>query len=107
MPQTRKIATCCYCGTRAVLVFDRERHELACAACGAPLHELKMMPCAKQTSTPQTSTAPRSPAPAHFRPASGYRELPKRARKKTKRKRKPFSRKLFEELWDVVEDIFD
>ena len=41
----RKIATCCYCGTRAVLVLrGKERHELSCSSCGAPLHDLKMLP---------------------------------------------------------------
>jgi hypothetical protein len=34
---TPKIATCCYFGTRAALVLDRARHELACSSCGAPL----------------------------------------------------------------------
>ena len=41
-----KIATCCYCGTRAALVLSgKTRHELACSSCGAPLHELKKLPC--------------------------------------------------------------
>jgi len=44
MLSSTKIATCCYCGTRAALVLGgRGRHELACAACGAPLHELKWL----------------------------------------------------------------
>ena len=39
-----KIATCCYCGTRAVLnLRGKDRHELACSNCGAPLHEMKML----------------------------------------------------------------
>ena len=39
-----KIVTCCYCGTRAALVLrGRDRHELTCSACGAPLHDLKML----------------------------------------------------------------
>ena len=41
---TPKIATCCYCGTRAALILrGKERHELACSTCGAPLHEMKML----------------------------------------------------------------
>ena len=33
-----KIATCCYCGTRAALVLTgKHRHELSCSGCGAPL----------------------------------------------------------------------
>ena len=44
---TPKIATCCYCGTRAALVLTgRDRHELACSSCGAPLHDLKMLKAA-------------------------------------------------------------
>ena len=43
-----KIATCSYCGTRAALkLTEVGRHELACSACGAPLHELKQMPVDK------------------------------------------------------------
>ncbi|WP_375258351.1 hypothetical protein [Citreimonas sp.] len=39
-----KVATCTYCGTRAALVLSGQtRHELACSACGAPLHDLKML----------------------------------------------------------------
>ena len=39
-----KIATCCYCGTRAVLALaGRRRHELACPSCGAPLAHLKRL----------------------------------------------------------------
>ena len=44
MPQSSKIATCCYCGSRAALVLKgKVRHELACSNCGAPLHEMKML----------------------------------------------------------------
>ena len=42
MPNT-KIATCCYCGARAALVLNKAQHELSCASCGAPLHDLKML----------------------------------------------------------------
>lgn len=43
-----KIATCCYCGTRAALVLDgTARHELRCGTCGAPLHDLKAIPARK------------------------------------------------------------
>lgn len=45
MPNGTKIATCCYCGKRAALVLTGTvRHELACSACGAPLHDLKGIP---------------------------------------------------------------
>lgn len=89
---TQKIASCCYCGTRAALVLDRARHELTCASCGAPLREMKSLPREKQ------ATAIR-PAPAHPAPL-------KRTRKKPK-KRKSLGRRLLSEVWDKVEDIFD
>jgi hypothetical protein len=41
---TPKIATCCHCSTRAVLSFDRARHELVCSGRGAPLREMKSLP---------------------------------------------------------------
>ncbi len=94
---TPKIATCCYCGTRAALTLKgKERHELACSNCGAPLHEMKML---------RTD-------------AQGDRELvrPSRVRadndkpykrKKKKKKTKSLSRRFMEEVWDAAEDIFD
>ncbi|MFK7938276.1 MAG: hypothetical protein AB8B82_02780 [Roseovarius sp.] len=102
-----KIATCCYCGTRAALVLDRRRHELSCAGCGAPLHNMKALPKPAETA----------PKPAHV--AQPKRQKPAKKRDQTSRpsrkshrksKRKPMRRwgkKLFEELWDVVEDVFD
>ncbi len=50
-----KIATCCYCGSKTVLKLDRGRHELACANCGAPLRDLKILqkePLAKPDTVP-------------------------------------------------------
>ena len=95
----RKIATCCYCGTRATLVLTGEvRHELACSNCGAPLHDLKMLP------------ASHSGRPNRVRPSPARRapERPDRPRKAKHRKpRKSWKRRFFEEAWDVIEDIFD
>jgi len=48
---TTKIATCFYCGTRSALVLSTAvRHELACAACGAPLHEMKWLKAPRDTT---------------------------------------------------------
>ena len=108
MPQTRKIATCCYCGSRTVLVLDRSRHELACSACGAPLHEMKAMPMPQKASEPKpaptTKFMPLRAKPQFF---SGGKKHRRPDRKDNRRGRKPLSRKIFEEIWDVVEDIFD
>ena len=83
--------------------LDQARHELACASCGAPLHDLKMIP---------VKQAPR-PAVTHQKVVSH----PKPVARKTPKKSKPIKRRkswfgerfkdLAEDLFDVVEDIFD
>lgn len=101
MNHNMKIATCCYCGTRAALVLDRNRHELACSACGAPLHEMKMMPQRPEAQPVRSNRS--SPAP-HYAP-----QKPRKPQKKTrsKKRRKGLRHKIWEEIWDVVEDVFD
>ena len=112
MPDSRKIATCCYCGTRSVLVFDRARHELACAACGAPLHDMKAMPVTRGSDGSGRPGADRTKRKkvkvdwaAERRHALGDR-APRRAAKPKKR-RKSLGAKVMSEIWDAVEDIFD
>jgi hypothetical protein len=83
-----KIATCCYCGTRAALVLaGGGRYELACRSCGAPLTELK---CLKA---------------AH--PADRLRVVPSRVRRKEPVRRKGLLRRAWEEALDEIEDLFD
>lgn len=92
MPAT-KIATCCYCGARAALVMrGSRRHELSCQTCGAPLRMMKNFPMPAQPA-PQPRPAPQAP-----------RKAPPPPRK---RKGKSFGRRVFSELWDVIEDVFD
>ncbi|MEL6427084.1 MAG: hypothetical protein AAFR40_07870 [Pseudomonadota bacterium] len=92
-PQT-KIATCCYCGTRAALVMDEARHELACSACGAPLHNLKALP------SKGSKDAHRS------KPIKRVEKGPDTT--KRKRKKKPRGVAWFiGEVFDELEDIFD
>ena len=93
MPHASKIATCCYCGTRAALVLRGEtRHELACSSCGAPLHDLKQMPMTGETVHKDISyTSP----------------LKTRKSKKKSKKRKSRRKDWFDDLFDVIEDIFD
>lgn len=97
MAYTTKIATCCYCGQRAALVLDRRRHELACSGCGAPLHDLKQLP---QEHPGKTELV---------RPSAVRPETPSNLRrpKKQHKRRKRILRKLFDEAFDVLEDIFD
>lgn len=95
-----KIATCCHCGTRAVLRMGLGHHTLTCSACGAPLSSLKSFP-----------VAPVRPDPAiSHQPAPKLRNRPKATvskPKKPSKKRKGLLRKLAEEAFDLVEDIFD
>ena len=96
---TPKIATCCYCGTRAALVLTgTKRHELACSSCGAPLHDLKMLKAAHPGRAGLVKPSPVRSAAKH--------EAARKPRKHKKR-RKSLRRKIFEEAWDVLEDIFD
>nr|WP_247748332.1 hypothetical protein [Ruegeria sp. R13_0] len=70
----------------------KQRHELSCSSCGAPLHDLKMLPKRKVTES-----APRKHAVSHTAP-------PKSKRKK---KKKTLFSRVMDEAWDVIEDIFD
>ncbi|MGB0497456.1 MAG: TFIIB-type zinc ribbon-containing protein [Rubricella sp.] len=92
-----KIATCSYCGTRAALVFDRERHELTCPACGAPLHEMKRL----QTGHERVEHKNRPSRPARPDWDGGERKRDERRRKK--KKRKPLAWKIVEELIDIID----
>jgi len=102
-----KIATCCYCSSRTTLVLDRERHELACASCGAPLHNMKSLPRERRQEPKRERTYARPEKAARHkkksRPAYGYEN----ARPKHRKKRKGFMRHLFEEAFDLIEDIID
>lgn len=109
-----KIATCSYCGTRAALILDQGRHELVCATCGAPLHDMKALPKAHD--------APRKRAPAASAPKrAGARRRVKvdwaverahaigedRGRTSRRKPRKSLAYRVMDELWDGIEDIFD
>lgn len=91
---TAKVATCCYCGTRAALVLDKGRHELTCSSCGAPLHDMKMLRAAH-------------PGKRHLvKPSGGYHG-PRKPVKRKPKKRKSLFRKILEEAWDELEDLID
>ena len=97
MPHTSKIVTCCYCGSRAALVLKgRERHELACSNCGAPLHELKMLRADARGERELVRPSPLRMA----------EHKPKKSRKKAKRGRS-LSQRFMAELKDAAEDILD
>ena len=99
-----KIATCCYCGTRAALMLIGEvRHELACSACGAPLHDLKSLKARpSDPADPPRTERRRESAWAAQRPHHG-----KKGPAKKRKPRKSLARRMFSEAIDVIEDIFD
>jgi hypothetical protein len=99
-----KIMTCCYCGARAALVLKKNgRHALSCGSCGAPLHDLKMLPRDKSGDRELV------------RPSRVRTDKPKKVTKSKshskskprKKKRKGFWKEFVEEAFDFVEDIFD
>ena len=74
-----------------MVLKGRERHELSCSSCGAPLHNLKKLPSAKVSdwSTKKKDTRKRSTG------------------KSRKKKKKGLFSRTLDEAWDVLEDIFD
>lgn len=100
----RKIATCCYCGTRAALVLAGDTsHELACSSCGAPLHDLKMLP-KSALEAPMELVKP-SRVRKTTKPKAAYKNSYKKPKKR--KKKKSLGAKLFSEAFDIIEDIFD
>ena len=95
-----KIVTCCYCGTRAALVLKgKSRHELTWSSCGAPLHELKMLPMERGGRRELVDRPRAKPA----KPSGSVRKDTVRR----KRKRKGLLKKVFEEAFDFLEDVLD
>ena len=93
--------TCCYCGARAALVMPKHgRHELVRSRCGAPLHDLKMLPVAKTGERELISQ------PYLLCQASYFEKSKKKSstRKKLKTNLK-FLKNAFEETFDFIEGI--
>lgn len=104
MAYPTKIATCCYCGSRAALVLGKDRHELTCATCGAPLHDMKRLRQAPQQARPEQRSYAQKPQKKKKKQKAGYYAEPRKRRYK---KRKGVMRHILEEAFDVIEDIFD
>jgi hypothetical protein len=116
-----KIATCCYCGTRAALVLRGEgRHELSCASCGAPLHLMKNLRADVVQDHASASVAgypPRNrPVAPHPVRSAGQIDWSRAGQgmiktglkgKQHPKKRRSTARWLAGEIWDAVEDILD
>nr|WP_174838850.1 MULTISPECIES: hypothetical protein [unclassified Ruegeria] len=73
-----------------MVLKGKEQHELSCSSCGAPLHNLKMVPKEKLKKKPEK--------------LQKYGGNPNVKRKK--KKKSMFSR-FIDEAWDIVEDVFD
>lgn len=98
MAQT-KIATCCYCGTRAALVLTGDiQHELCCSRCGAALHNLKHLPkggWGEEKSKPiKSKKVAKSDKSKYSKP------------KKKKKKKKTLGVRLLDEVFDGLDDLF-
>lgn len=99
MRNTQKIATCCYCGSRAALVLNgTDRHELACANCGAPLHEMKML---RTDARGDRELVHPSPIRSSYKPSKKHR-----APKSTKG-RKSLKQRFKSSIWDMAEDVLE
>lgn len=103
MVMTPKIATCCYCGTRAALRMDQERHELTCSNCGAPLRNLRNI---HLESSERPSKKSKGKKQKKKNSELHYVERKPPVRKPRKRRRGLMS-KMLEEAFDVIEDILD
>lgn len=106
------IATCCYCGSRAALVLDgTQRHELACASCGAPLRQLKNLKSDSgrgATGPARGHTGPGAAGAPHFPKAQRKAEkMARKALKKQFKKRRTPARRAAKGIFDLLEDIFD
>ncbi|MDJ1017240.1 MAG: hypothetical protein QNJ35_12065 [Paracoccaceae bacterium] len=98
MPYPSKIATCCYCGSRTALVLKGQaRHELACANCGAPLHEMKML-----RTDAKGDREVVKPSPIRGKPRKS-----KKHRASKKKKRRSMSDFVFYKMREAAEDVFD
>lgn len=104
MAHTTKIATCSYCGSRAALVLGRDRHELACDRCGAPLHDMKRL---KSDDAARSDRKEVLGHGKHKRPYATPEPKKYHSRKRPRKRRKSLMRYVLEEAIDVIEDIFD
>jgi len=103
MPHQTKIATCCYCGTRAALVLKgRDRHELACSSCGAPLHEMKKLP-----SDTHGDRELVKPSPVRREKPKGKKHRGSKSKKRSRSLSQVFMYKLKDAAEEVFDDVFD
>lgn len=103
MSKTTKIATCCYCGSRASVVLGAgDAKDLTCDSCGAPLTDLQYIEKPQKSSKSGRISKPRT---KNWDGNDGDHDDDRKGKKK--KKKKGFGRWLFEEAKDAIEDIFD
>jgi hypothetical protein len=108
MDPITKIATCCFCGTRALLTMGPGRHELQCRSCGAPISRLRQVPLAAAQPARPAAAAPGKQARPAGPPRPGGRApaAPPSGRPAVRRHRGWLAR-AWDEIVDEIEDIFD
>jgi len=77
------------------VLSGKDRHELACSSCGAPLHDLKVLPKSKRGDRELV------------RPSKLRAQQTSKSKKKKSKRRKSRWSTIFEDAFDIVEDIFD
>jgi len=108
--ETRKIATCSYCGVRTVLsLAGSGRHELAWANCGAPLHEMKALKTdAGKPDRPKKAAKGERHSGVVPRAGGGFDADRRKSKSKSKSKKKKRGFGWFvAEAFDELTDIFD
>jgi hypothetical protein len=85
-----------------LVLRGKERHELACSACAAPIHVMKTMPRDPKVRVETQPVSHRKP------PKSKHSYKDTAPRKPSKRKRKASLLSwVLDEAKDAIEDIFD
>ena len=90
-----------------MVLKGRVRHELACASCGAPLKNMKMLrKDHDRARKPEfTGRAGSTHHPGHKKLKSSQKTRRPRAAKRAHRK--GLMHQFFDEAFDIIEDIFD
>lgn len=86
-----------------MLTLDKGRHELSCASCGAPLRQMKMLVKPAAIVRPAVTHQPQV---RQFAVAAKPTKQIAVKSKQTK-KRKAWFKDWAEDVFDLVEDIFD
>ena len=85
-----------------MLKLDKGRHELACNSCGAPLRQMKFLPKASQKPAAVTHQPKVRQFAAVAKPIKEKRKKPVKGKK-----RKAWFKDWAEDVFELVEDIFD